>query len=58
MFRCSCKVASAESLLRVAAGCGPLRRAAGKDAGERVELAPVFSNRSASFLKLNKVCRL
>ena len=31
---------------------------AGKDATERVELAPVFSNRSASFLKLSKVRHL
>merc|ERR1719390_258202 len=31
---------------------------AGKDATERVELAPVFSNRSASFLKLCKIKQL
>lgn len=33
----------------------PSPQTAGKDAADRVELAPVFSNRSASFLKLNKV---
>lgn len=30
-------------------------KAAGKDAAERIELAPIYSNRSASFLKLSKV---
>jgi hypothetical protein len=33
----------------------PSQQTAGKDATDRVELAPVFSNRSASFLKLKKV---
>ena len=45
-------------MLPLARAWEPWLRTAGKDAGDRVELATVFSNRSASFLKLNKVRRV